>query len=356
MSIRSASQTVTVDDFESVVQYSNNADFSTPDPSNATQVALQKSAGYYMGTYHSTNVQGATWSLNFTGTSIAVFGSTGPSFGSYTINLDGNTTSHSGWADSSTACNGCQLYEATGLSAGPTHTITFTNGNSTMLLDSIKFITDIGASGSNVKNTTVEETDPALKYVGTWGNNKSPLFSGGGSTYTNEANATVTLNFNGSSIYIWGDTNANHGTYTVTLDSEPPILMKSVTGCGLPYQTQGVCEQTIPGLLYLRSYLSNTGHTIVLENVPGPNGTYFDLDRITYSTPTSYFVGNTSSGGGGGGTSTISGPSTSTPSPSTTHSTGSALRVAAPLAGDLNLFAIALAAVWVTMFWRLWHH
>lgn len=54
---------------------------------------------------------------------------------------------------------------------------------------------------SSVKNTTVEETDPALKYVGTWGNNKSPLFSGGGSTYTNAAGASVTLSFNGKTPY-----------------------------------------------------------------------------------------------------------------------------------------------------------
>lgn len=96
-----------------------------------------------------------------------------------------------------------------------------------MLLDYLTFETDVGAPGfvvsilscqttiklrmkslgdleltidffsTNVTNTTVEETDSALTYVGTWGHNTSPLFSGNGSSYTNGVGASVSLSFKG---------------------------------------------------------------------------------------------------------------------------------------------------------------
>jgi hypothetical protein len=79
----------------------------------------------------------------------------------------------------------------------------------------------------------------------------------------------------GSTIYAWGDTNANHGPYTVTLDSNPPVTLNSVTGCGLPYEVKGLCERTEPGLVYFQSYLAPGNHTIKIENVPGANGSFF---------------------------------------------------------------------------------
>jgi hypothetical protein len=51
---------------------------------------------------------------------------------------------------------------------------------------------------ATVANQTLEETDPALTYSGTWGSNKSPNFSGGGSTFTNADNASVSFSFHGS--------------------------------------------------------------------------------------------------------------------------------------------------------------
>jgi hypothetical protein len=54
---------------------------------------------------------------------------------------------------------------------------------------------------AEVTNTTIEETDPRLKYTGVWGNNSSPFFSGGGTTFTNEDNASVSLKFNGKFLH-----------------------------------------------------------------------------------------------------------------------------------------------------------
>ena len=55
------------------------------------------------------------------------------------------------------------------------------------------------ADRATVKNQTLEEKDSSIKYSGTWGNNTSPAFSGGGSTYTNEDKASFELEFSGAS-------------------------------------------------------------------------------------------------------------------------------------------------------------
>jgi hypothetical protein len=49
---------------------------------------------------------------------------------------------------------------------------------------------------ANITNTTVVQTDPRLTYTGTWGNNTSPIFYGGKSTFTNSA-SSVSLTFEG---------------------------------------------------------------------------------------------------------------------------------------------------------------
>lgn len=46
-------------------------------------------------------------------------------------------------------------------------------------------------------NTTLQETDPSITYKGTWENNTNPLFSGGGTTYTN-TDSSFSFQFEGS--------------------------------------------------------------------------------------------------------------------------------------------------------------
>lgn len=52
---------------------------------------------------------------------------------------------------------------------------------------------------ATVSNVTYQETDPALTYTGKWGNNTGPHFSGGGTTFTNDNSASVSLSFHGLS-------------------------------------------------------------------------------------------------------------------------------------------------------------
>jgi hypothetical protein len=167
---------ITIDDFESVIQYyKTNSDWQTPDPSNATATAIALSEGYYRGSYHSTNVTGDWLALNFTGelefsrlitfqyvngfqnlsivasitpvpgTNITLYGNRGDLWGTYEVDLDGTTTSHSAWA--SQGCIGCVLFQQANLTAGPTHYIKITNGNASILLDYLELTIQDGAAG-----------------------------------------------------------------------------------------------------------------------------------------------------------------------------------------------------------------
>jgi hypothetical protein len=56
---------VTIDDFDSVLSYPIQADWTTPDPSSSSFNA--SATPWWMGTFHKTDVVNASVSFNFTG-------------------------------------------------------------------------------------------------------------------------------------------------------------------------------------------------------------------------------------------------------------------------------------------------
>jgi len=90
--------------------------------------------------------------------------------------------------------------------------------------------------------------------------------------------------FEGSVIAILGDTNSDHGPYTVQVDDQEPVTLKSSTGCALPWTPGGLvflssickptidilphsrCELTDPNIMYLQHYLDDKPHTITITN------------------------------------------------------------------------------------------
>jgi hypothetical protein len=58
---------VTVDDFDSILNYPVQSDWTTPDPSQPNFQAGVKASGWFDGTYHKTDVVGASIEYNFTG-------------------------------------------------------------------------------------------------------------------------------------------------------------------------------------------------------------------------------------------------------------------------------------------------
>lgn len=245
-----------------------------------------------MGTYHKTDVVGASVTFNFTGPAVFLYGQTGPSYGSYEVQLDSSSSVSSAYS-ANNASTPYLLFGTSNLAYG-VHTLLLRNlgaqsgdadGNE-LLFDFIRTTVQLGPAGATVSNTTYEENNSALTYFGTWGSNQSPNFSGGGSSFTNQDKATVSLSFHGSAIYVFGDKKNDHGLYSVTLDNKTAEVYNGISGCGGAFGP--TCEQMKPTLEYFASNLDSSLHFLKIENIAGVNHTFFDLDSIVVTVPSIY--------------------------------------------------------------------
>ncbi|KAF4612336.1 hypothetical protein D9613_003937 [Agrocybe pediades] len=284
---------VTIDDFDSLLTYEDQSVWTTPDPS-ATNYTIPANSPWLRGTFHQTTTKGASVSLNITGPVIYVYGSVGPGFGSYGVEIDSAKQQFSAYrADAKNTTT--LLYAANNLTFAD-HTIVLRNlgalkdsgdqGGDAFLLDFIQSTIQLAPAGATVKNVTFEEHDPAIKYTGTWGNNTGPVFSGGSTTFTNGENASFSFSFQGSAVYVFGDKKNDHGLYSVVLDGRPAVTLNGVSGCGGAFGM--TCEQQQPSIKYLASNLDDSVHNLTLTNLPGVHGTFFDLDSIVVTVPSQY--------------------------------------------------------------------
>ncbi|KAI3618244.1 hypothetical protein WG66_005685 [Moniliophthora roreri] len=281
---------VTIDDFDSLITYADQSQWTTPDTFSADYNPDSKE--WLRGTYHLTEVVGAELDLNFTGPAIYIYGHSGPSYGSYSIDIDGISTTKSAYAAQNVSTP-YLLYEASNL-AYAKHTLRLKNlgkqdqdqsGNG-LLLDFIRSTVQLAPEGATVENKTIEETDPSITYTGEWGHNQSGNFSGGGSTYTNGDGASFSLTFQASAIYVFGDKKNDHGLYSVSLDNGSAEIYNGVSGCGGGFGF--TCEQQLPSIKYFASNLAQGNHTLTLTNIPGVNKSFFDLDSIVLTVPSKY--------------------------------------------------------------------
>ncbi|KAJ7594133.1 hypothetical protein C8J56DRAFT_1121302 [Mycena floridula] len=315
---------VTVDDFDSVILYADQSVWSTPDPSSSTFTA--EGSPWLMGTYHLTDTVDATLAFNFTGPALYIYGHHGPAYGSFSVDIDSSSSTFSAYA----ATNGStpQLLYGTSALSYSSHSLVLRNLGAKatgegdgLLFDFIRTTVQLAPAGATVSNTTIEESDPALTYSGTWNTNKSPNFSGGGSSYTQEDGASVSLSFHGSAVYVLGDKKNDHGLYTAVLDDGPPQTFNGISGCGGAFGM--TCEQMKPTLAFFASNLDEKPHTLKITNVAGVNQSFFDLDSIILSVPSKYAPRDLSQTTGSSSTSaTISGstPSTTASQSSAAHS------------------------------------
>ncbi|KAI0783864.1 hypothetical protein BC629DRAFT_530091 [Irpex lacteus] len=79
-------------------------------------------------------------------------------------------------------------------------------------------------------NLTVDDTSPLIRYEppGVWIDSSHsdpawPSYLNGTFHATNQRNATATLTFNGSAVYVFGAFSINHDAYSVTLDGQTTI-------------------------------------------------------------------------------------------------------------------------------------
>ncbi|TEB33891.1 hypothetical protein FA13DRAFT_1730166 [Coprinellus micaceus] len=273
---------VTVDDFDTVLVYDDQAQWTTPDPSSGDFNGNDPQ--YLRGTYHLTDRVGAAVGLNFTGPALYIYGHKGPRFGSYRIELDSATIESSARADAASD-GSVLLYGSSNLTYG-NHQLRLTNLGEGFLLDYIQYTFQAAPAGATIRNETYQEDNSAFSFTGEWGHNTSPAFSGGGTTYTNEDRATATLKFKGSAIYVLGDIKNDHRGYGIKLDGDAEQFLNGTSGCGGDFGL--TCEQQVPILKFLGSNLDDSEHTITITNYAGVNNSFFDLDSVVVAVPSTY--------------------------------------------------------------------
>ncbi|KAF9506400.1 hypothetical protein BS47DRAFT_1367411 [Hydnum rufescens UP504] len=285
---------VTVDDFESVILFSDESQWFTSDPSKNLPFDPAKSPWLVAREYASKFGERTMLNAPSPGPALFVYGASGPDYGSYEVSIDGESIVLSAHA-SFNASSPHLLYSNSSLSYA-NHTLKLTNlgaqstdqGASKFLFDYLLATTQLAPSGATVTNTTIQETNPRLNFVGNWTTNTpNPAFSGGGSKYTREDGASVSLTFNGSAVYIFGDKVNDHGLFNVTLDSRPPQTFNGVAGCGGTFAK--ACEKTNT-LAFFAGSLGPEEHTITVQNIAGINHSFFDLDDFVVTTPSQYFI------------------------------------------------------------------
>ncbi|KAK7032594.1 hypothetical protein VNI00_012857 [Paramarasmius palmivorus] len=332
---------LTIDDFDSLLTYADQSQWTTPDTFSAEYNPDSKE--WLRGTYHLTEDVGAEVALNFTGPAIYIYGHSGPSYGTYSIDIDGKSSTLSAYATNN-ASTPYLLYGESNLTYAQ-HSLKLKNlgkqgqdqGGNGLLLDFIRATVQLAPEGATVENKTLEETDPSITYTGEWGNNQSGNFSGGGSTYTNGDGASFSLTFQGmsiskaSAIYVFGDKKNDHGLYSVSLDDGTPEIYNGISGCGGAFGL--TCEQQLPSIKYFASNLAEGNHTLTLKNIPGVNNSFFDLDSIVLTVPSKYAPRELNA--------SISTNGTVSPSSSNTNSNGAQLGLA--VANPFLLIFLAFA-------------
>lgn len=179
----------------------------------------------YNSTVHFSEIAGDELFYTFYGTQISVYGTidtpwtNGPPVASFSI--DGSVpvafnTSGSVLVDN-TLTSHKNLYQSPGLSKG-THTLSIKTGapRTAAARLYIDFLTISTGSDSVLGHVIVDERDPAIAYVGSWSNwgvpdeymgtTRGSPAGGGGS---------ATLNFNGSSVTVFGTTTFTSGADTI---------------------------------------------------------------------------------------------------------------------------------------------
>ncbi|OCF73388.1 hypothetical protein I204_05225 [Kwoniella mangroviensis CBS 8886] len=321
----STSQTVNVtyDDFDPLVVYADLGQWSTPNPQdNPTWYKAPESETglpWHQATLHWTTEKGAELSLNFTTTQIWLYGALNVSSPSFTITLDGQTTTQT---PASVSSGRALLYSATDLSPSA-HSLTLTNQGDGLGLDSVVLGYDLG---SDLKNQTIDDALDQIHYDGEWTRQGGDFFNGT-NIYTKGPGNSFNFSFAGSALFIYGDSVQDHGDFSIYFnDSQTPYgTWNARTPCGGTADYGKKCEK----LGSLKAFIGNLPegtHQVKLVNdgPEGDNATFFDFDYVEYTTPSTYpsFTINATCANGVCGDSASSTNSTTSPSGSSSSASG----------------------------------
>ncbi|KAK0467925.1 uncharacterized protein EV420DRAFT_435073 [Desarmillaria tabescens] len=216
------------------------------------------------GTFTLCQQRGATATFKFNGTGVGIYGAKRSNHGTYTANLDGSINRFDGYSQNSIFNQ--PLFEASSLQNGP-HTLVLTNTqtNSNFSYLDIDYVTwNVSLEDDILPPTiTYQDYDPRFSYEPSdaWTAQTSVNgYQNQSGHRTTQANATVTLTFNGEEVRIFGLVGPNASPYVVTVDNSTVGTFNGTTRD----MSSGV-------MLYETSNLGPGQHTLTLMNTP--NGT-----------------------------------------------------------------------------------
>lgn len=232
---------------------------------------------YVDGTFHATNVYGASASLAFNGSGIYVFGAKRLNHDQYSVTLDGKTTTGNGF--SATDIFDQLLFSATDLDSSKEHQIIIQNAYDMseqhwLDVDYIEVTVGDNNATSRMVDTVWDNNHPRIQYSTDWAPSPDNIDFYYGKTIqrTSTQGSSATITFTGNTISVYGTTAADHGLFSVSLDHGPPLIMNG-TAPETRYQT----------LLYYAGGLTSAEHILTLTNVD-TSGSWLDLDKVVLTT------------------------------------------------------------------------
>ncbi|CED83317.1 hypothetical protein [Phaffia rhodozyma] len=216
------------------------------------------------GAFRWTQGVGSTLELQFNGTAAYIYGSVYGS-PSYTVTLDDSTTSP--------AVDNTELGSFTGLSASSEHQLILnvTEAGTDDWLALNKVVISVPRNGQ--ANYTFDDADTDHFSYSCFVQRSLGGTYKQTTTYTQAKNAYATVNFTGSSIYMFGSIQPDHGLYSVSVDGQPATTFNGSSRAGLTQQL----------LFFGSGYDASKTHIITVTDA---DGSKLDMDYIvTWAAP-----------------------------------------------------------------------
>ncbi|KAI0684588.1 hypothetical protein BC835DRAFT_616767 [Cytidiella melzeri] len=232
-------------------------------------------SAYSNGTFHSTDVYGATATLVFNGSAVYLFGAFRPNHDVYSVTLDGNVTVANGNSNSTASFFQSVLFQATDLDTHQ-HRLVLQNAYTTPApsyvdVDYVLVTSGDGNPDTQSFDTVLDDRNPNITYSSGWS-------AGGNSSYFNDSvhrsshsGASAQIFFEGNAVTVYGTTSAVHAAFSVVLDGGAPLALNGSSSV-----------TRFQNMLFYAGGLSNGSHTLTLTNVD-TSGMLLDLDKVVVS-------------------------------------------------------------------------
>ncbi|KAK0504818.1 hypothetical protein EDD18DRAFT_1126597 [Armillaria luteobubalina] len=251
-----------------------------------------------------------------------------PSYGTYTVSLDGQRLSK-GNASDIQASTRRLLATASGLSNG-NHTAVITNTGPAIDIDYIDIECEIG-SGPELITIPFDDIDSHISYLPSesdWSINDKPAFINGTLHFTNVTDASASLSFTGDAVTLYGTVSPDHANMRVSVDGRETTFSGG---------SNGSVSSLHPG--YFSNALGPDNHTITISAYREPStGPFIDIDAIiVYSSNET----NNESGPVNGARQPVASSPSSDASPPDSNSVATSTIVGAVLGGVGGLALLA---------------